>query len=182
MQNENKPVVTFPGFLKWYFFLLGGLHHSTRRHSTVQWSIGFGGFSRGRWFPSAWPSEFRSLGTESRSPSSAFHELYPIVTAAILWRHEWWRKSILIHSNNTAVVKILNKGCSRSPVIAKFLCRLTLILAQHQFILGEAHIPGHYNSIADSLSHVSFQKFRNLAPELDFHSIPVPSFSATTFN
>uniref|UniRef100_UPI003AAC1141 uncharacterized protein n=1 Tax=Centroberyx gerrardi TaxID=166262 RepID=UPI003AAC1141 len=145
-------------------------------------SIGFGGYYGGRWFASAWPSEFKSLDSESRSPSSALHELYPIVIAAILWGHEWSRKSILIHSDNTAVVEILNKGRSRSPAIMQFLRRLTLISAQHQFILRAAHIPGHHNSIADSLSRFSFQKFRHLAPESDFHPIPIPPFSATTFN
>ncbi|XP_078143999.1 uncharacterized protein LOC144542156 [Centroberyx gerrardi] len=145
-------------------------------------SIGFGGYYGGRWFASAWPSEFKSLDSESRSPSSALHELYPIVIAAILCGHEWSRKSILIHSDNTAVVEILNKGRSRSPAIMQFLRRLTLISAQHQFILRAAHIPGHHNSIADSLSRFSFQKFRHLAPESDFHPIPIPPFSATTFN
>ncbi|XP_071781595.2 uncharacterized protein LOC139931867 [Centroberyx gerrardi] len=145
-------------------------------------SIGFGGYYGGRWFASAWPSEFKSLDSESRSPSSALHELYPIVIAAILWGHEWSRKSILIHSDNTSVVEILNKGRSRSPAIMQFLRRLTLISAQHQFILRAAHIPGHHNSIADSLSRFSFQKFRHLAPESDFHPIPIPPFSATTFN
>ncbi|KAI4799727.1 hypothetical protein KUCAC02_016695 [Chaenocephalus aceratus] len=112
----------------------------------------------------------------------ALHKLYPIIIAAILWGHEWSRKAILIHTDNSAVVEILNKGRSRSLAIMQFLRRLTLISAQHQFILKAAHIPGHENGIADSLSRFQFQKFRNLAPEADLHPIPVPPFSATTFN
>ncbi|XP_049894744.1 uncharacterized protein LOC126386432 [Epinephelus moara] len=138
-------------------------------------STGFGGYYGGRWFASIWPPE-------SRSPSSALHELYPIIIAAILWGHEWSRKSILIHSDNTTVVEILNKGRSCSLAIMQFLRRLTLFSAQHQFILWAAHIPGHHNSIADSLSRFSFQKFRHLAPESDLHPTPIPPFSATIFS
>nr|XP_033936284.1 uncharacterized protein LOC117444996 [Pseudochaenichthys georgianus] len=145
-------------------------------------SIGFGGYYAGRWFSSTWPPEFTALNSQTLSPSSALHELYPIIIAAILWGHEWSRKAILIHTDNSAVVEILNKGRSRSLAIMQFLRRLTLISAQHQFILKAAHIPGHENGIADSLSRFQFQKFRNLAPEADLHPIPVPPFSATTFN
>ncbi|XP_078026549.1 uncharacterized protein LOC117258356 [Epinephelus lanceolatus] len=145
-------------------------------------SKGFGGYYGGRWFASAWPPEFSSLGSESSSPSSALHELYPIIIAAILWGHKWSKKSILIHSDNTAAVEIINKGRSRSPIIMQFMRRLTLISAQQQFILQAAHVPGHYNSIADSLSRFSFQKFRHLAPNSDLHPTSVPPFSATIFN
>lgn len=131
-------------------------------------SIGFSGYYGGRWFSSAWPPEFDSLDSESPSPSSALFELYPILIAAIIWGHEWSRKSILIHSDNTSVVEILNKGRSRSLTIMHFICRLTLISAQHQFILRAAHIPGHLNSIADSLSRFSFQIFRDIP-----HCLPV---------
>lgn len=136
----------------------------------------------GRWFASAWPPEFKSLDSESHSPSSALHELYPIIIAAILWGHEWSRKSILIHSDNTAVVEILNKGRSHSLAIMEFLRRLTLFSAQHQFILWAAHVPGHHNITADSLSCFLFQKFKHLARESDLHPTPIPPFSATIFN
>lgn len=63
-----------------------------------------------------------------------------------------------------------------------FVRRLTLIPAQHQFILRPAHIPDHHSSIADSSSCFSFQKFRLLAPESDLHPTPVPPFSASIFN
>lgn len=140
-------------------------------------SIGFGGYYGGKWFASAWPPEFRPTQFEGFSVASC--ELYPIIIAAILWGHEWSKKCILIHSDNAAVVDIINKGRSRSPVITQFLRRLTLISAQKQFIMRAAHIPGYKNAIADSLSRFSFQKFRRLAPESDILPTPVPPFSAT---
>lgn len=35
--------------------------------------------------------------------------IYLIIISAILWGHEWSRKSILIHSDNAAVVENINK-------------------------------------------------------------------------
>ncbi|KAI4804278.1 hypothetical protein KUCAC02_025911, partial [Chaenocephalus aceratus] len=113
------------------------------------------------------------LNSQTLSPSSALHELYPIIIAAILWGHEWSRKAILIHTDNSAVVEILNKGRSRSLAIMQFLRRLTLISAQHQFILKAAHIPGHENGIADSVSF-PIPEIQKLGPRggSPFHTSP----------
>ncbi|XP_026063506.1 uncharacterized protein LOC113046764 [Carassius auratus] len=145
-------------------------------------STGFGGYYGGRWFASEWPPEFSHLVQQSVSPSSTLHEIYPVIIAAILWGHEWSKHTILIHSDNSAVVEIINKSRSRSPAIMQFVRRLTLISAQHQFVIRAAHIPGYRKNIADSLSRLSFQKFRILAPESDIRPTPVPPFSATIFN
>ncbi|XP_051994017.1 uncharacterized protein LOC127651992 [Xyrauchen texanus] len=146
-------------------------------------STGFRGYYSGHWFASEWPPEFRRFVQQSDvPPSSALYEMYPVIIAAILWGHEWSRHSILIHSDNSAVVEIINKGRSRSQAIMPCVRRLTLISAQHQFLIRAAHVPGYHNTIADSLSRFSFQKFRILAPESDIHPTPVPPFSASIFN
>ncbi|XP_075958907.1 uncharacterized protein LOC142960863 [Anarhichas minor] len=140
-------------------------------------SIDFGGLYGDKWFSAVWLPEFSSL-----TPSSAISEMYPIVVAAILWGHEWSKKTIAVYSDNSAVVDIINKGRSHCLEIMMFMRRLTMVSAQHQFIIRASHIPGHYNSIADSLSRFSFQKFRRLAPTSDPVPTPVPPFSATIFN
>ncbi|KAI2646043.1 enzymatic polyprotein [Labeo rohita] len=73
-------------------------------------STGFGGYYSGRWFASEWPPEFSHLAQQSDSPSSTLFEIYPVIIAAILWGHEWSKHIILIHSDNSAVVDIINKG------------------------------------------------------------------------
>ncbi|XP_065145726.1 uncharacterized protein [Paramisgurnus dabryanus] len=113
-------------------------------------SIGFGGYYSGRWFASEWPPEFSNLIQKSDFPSSALYKMYPVIIATILWGHEWSRQSILIHSDNSAVVEIINKGRSRSLAIMQLVRRLTLISAQHQFIIRAAHVLGYSNSIADA--------------------------------
>ncbi|XP_067435007.1 uncharacterized protein [Thunnus thynnus] len=140
-------------------------------------SVGFGGYYGGRWFSAEWPPDFSSL-----APYSTILEMYPIVIAAILWGHEWSKKAIAIHSDNSAVVDIPNIGRSHNLDIMQFVRKLTLVSAQHQFIIRALHIPGHKNAIADSLSRFMFQKFRQLAPASNPLPTPVPLFSATIYN
>ncbi|XP_053178134.1 uncharacterized protein LOC128361632 [Scomber japonicus] len=142
-------------------------------------SAGFGGFFNGRWFASSWPPE---ITNNCEVASSALFKIYPIVAAAVLWGHEWSTKSILIHSDNLSVVDIINKGRSNSNSIMPFMRRLTWHSVTHQYILRAAHIPGHHNAIADTLSRFLFQKFRNLAPNADPMPTAVPPYSALTFN
>ncbi|XP_061585356.1 uncharacterized protein LOC133450379 [Cololabis saira] len=153
--------------------------HDINLYTDAAPSIGFGGFYDGRWFAAGWPPE---LANEHYTASSALYEIYPISVAAILWGHEWTRKSILIYSDNLAVVDIINKGRSNSSSIMPFMRRLVWHSVIHQYILRAAHVPGHSNTIADSLSRFSFQKFRSLAPHADPSPTPVPPYSALTFN
>ena len=143
-------------------------------------SVGYGGYYRGRWFADEWPEEMLDSQCEPHL-SSAMYELYPIVVAASLWGSEWTSRSVLIHSDSQATVDIINKGRSSSLPIMSLLRRLTWITVTHNFIIRAAHIPGHLNAIADSLSRSLFQKFRQLAPEADIHPTPVPPFSHMTF-
>ena len=143
-------------------------------------SVGFGGYYAGRWFSSPWPDDFTHLDPD-HAQSSALYELYPIVIAATLWGSEWTSQSILIHTDNLATVHIINKGRSSSLPIMSLLRRLTWLSVTHQFLLRAAHVPGHHNSIADSLSRFLFQKFKTLAPHSDPHPVPVPPFSDIIF-
>ena len=105
-----------------------------------------------------------------------------VLIAAILSGHEWSKKTIAIYSDNSTVVDIINKGQSHCLDIMQFMWRLTLVSAQHQFIIRSSYIPGYKNSVADSLSRFLFHWFRQLAPASDPPPTPVPPFSATTFN
>ncbi len=87
---------------------------------------------------------------------------YPMVIATLPWGHEWSGKSILVRSDNLAVVDILNKGRSNSPAVMPFIRRLTWISVTHQFILRIEHIPGYYNAIAYSLFFFFFSDIQKI--------------------
>ncbi|KAL6467193.1 hypothetical protein MHYP_G00249970 [Metynnis hypsauchen] len=130
-------------------------------------SISFGCY----WFSSPWPPEFALLSLES-GDSSALRELYPVVNAALLWGHEYTGRVILIHSDNSAVIHIINKGHSNSLKLMPFICHLTWHSVQHQLILRAIHISGHSNAVAHSLSYFQFQKFKALSSQAESYLTP----------
>ncbi|XP_063044381.1 uncharacterized protein LOC134438696 [Engraulis encrasicolus] len=142
-------------------------------------SVGFGGYYDGRWFASPWPPELSDLSPDMAS--SAAFEMYPVVIAALLWGSSWSGRNILVYCDNEAAVFAINKCRSRAPLMSRFLRRLVWTAACHQFTLTAAHVPGTHNGIADSLSRLSFQRFRTLAPDADPDPTPVPPFSDAVF-
>ena len=137
-------------------------------------SVGFGGFFQGQWFAGRWPVEFRTFALGSES--SALFELYPIVAASVLWGQAWRRKRITMFCDNEAVVAIINKKRSACPTIMSMLRRLTWQSVTLNFIINAEHIPGHHNSLADSLSRFRFQEFRRLCPAANTDPIISPPF------
>ena len=64
-------------------------------------------------------------------------------------------RTVLVHCNNQAVVKAINSGKTRDPmltVIGKNICKK---LAEHDTRLQTRHIRGKKNIIADALSRLS---------------------------
>lgn len=76
----------------------------------------------------------------------------------------WGCKSILIYSDNLAVIDIINKGCYNAPSIMQLTYHLIWLYIAHLRGLCTAHVPAHFNAIAYCLSHLSFQKLKSLAP------------------
>lgn len=136
--------------------------------------IGFGGYFKGQWFSSAWPSNIKARFLE-HDLSIAFLELYPIVIAAILWGSNWCKKRIVFRCDNSATVMILQKGRSKCKHIMQLVRRLVLIAAKHNFSFNAKHVPGVCNQISDSLSRLQELRFRRLAPEAQQHPMQIPS-------
>lgn len=136
-------------------------------------TLGFGGYFQKKWFYGTWPADLPKPSTKDLSIT--FKELYPIVVAAILWGHAWQRKRIIFHSDNQATCDILNKGRSNCPFIMKLMRRLVITATISNFAFSGTHIPGHLNTIADSLSRLQIKKFRRLAPQAEPEPCPLPS-------
>ena len=63
--------------------------------------FGYGAYMKGHWFAGSWvPSHWLQ--------SIAYKELFPIVLAAHVWGQLWVKEHVLFHSDNDAVVHILN--------------------------------------------------------------------------
>ena len=97
-----------------------------------------------------------------------------IALAIYLWNAELFKKRVLFHVDNMAVVAILNKKTSKSARALSILRRIV-----YWTLIGNCHIKAVYiesskNFLADALSRRQFQKFRQLAPQADPFPTQVP--------
>ena len=113
--------------------------------------------------------------------SIALMELYPIVTASVLWGATWARRCVCFYCDNMATVAILRKGRSKSPGIMLLVRRLTLTALKHNFTFTAKHVPGKCNAISDALSRFQMTRFRSLAPEADTYPTSCPPLSDLLF-
>ena len=86
-------------------------------HTDASGAHGYGAYFQGHWFRGDW-----TLGQKlvtNNDTSIAYQELFPIVLAASVWGHACSQKRILFFCDNKATVTAINKGTSRSPLMAK---------------------------------------------------------------
>lgn len=132
--------------------------------SVAAGTFGFGAYFQGFWF--FWPVVAPQL-----SQSIAYTELFPVVVAAHVCGSQWSQKHVLFHSDNEAVVHMLNSRTSRTPSLMRLLSSLLLSAARYSFSFSSRHVPGVNNLIADALSRFHWQEFWHLAPEAQ----PIPT-------
>ena len=94
-------------------------------------SIGCGGFQQtGHWFMLALPCDLHR--------SIAALELIPVVVAAMLWGDNWHGKLVCFHSDNEAVVSILNNGHTQDAALTHLMQCLAFLAAFHGFHLVQS--------------------------------------------
>ena len=125
-------------------------------------SLGFAAILEPHWFAGVWPDEWKPPYR-----NITFLELYPIVAALHHWCATVARGMVLIHTDNEALVSVINKNTSKEPLVMKLVRQMVLCCMKHNIILRAVHIKGEKNVLADSLSRLRFQKFHQLAPHMD---------------
>jgi hypothetical protein len=130
-------------------------------------------FYQGHWCQGKWPDFWHKNGL---TKDITFLELFPIAVAVIIWGRELVNKKIKFCCDNLAVVSILNKLSSKSETVMCLIRFLTLHCLKLNILIKATHIFGRNNEICDALSRFQLTRFRELAPEADLHSQPVPEF------
>ncbi|KAM9324652.1 uncharacterized protein PAF06_000727 [Gastrophryne carolinensis] len=125
-------------------------------------STGFGAYFAGRWCAANWPERLRS---SLRIRNLALLEMFPVVVALALWGEELQNRSVMFHSDNMAVVSAINTQRASSPPVVMLLRQLVLSCLQCNILFRVVHVPGISNGIADALSLLQMDRFRELAPE-----------------
>ena len=115
---------------------------SPSRHiySDASGSFGCGAFNPTTgWLKLQWPALWSSIDIAAK-------EMVPIVVAAALWGRLWEGCHICLHSDNMAVVAVLNKRTAKDPLLLHFLRCLYFYAAFYRFHYSAAHIPSLVSS------------------------------------
>ena len=133
-------------------------------YSDASGSWGCAALTGSAWFQLQWPPSAGECHISAK-------EMISIVIAAILWGREWQGLSIQFHSDNTAVVALLNSG---DDSMMHLMRCLTFVAASFNFIFSSAHIPGTENVLADALSRNKAKLFLSLSPQARRLPSPIP--------
>ena len=123
-------------------------------------AIGFGAMLGSKWIAGLWPESWSDV-------SIAAKELFPIMLSVEIWGNLLANHKLIIQTDNSAVVDILNKQTSRDKFIMHLVRRFVLACLQNNILIKARHIPGKYNTVADLLSRSKLQEARQAAPQLE---------------
>jgi hypothetical protein len=135
------------GFNGRSFFLGDQLHSSKTLHlfTDSSTSVGYGLVFGQHWAYGTWEECYKVYNI-------AILEFYPIVLALYLWPRELANKVVIFHTDNHALVHVINKQTAKEPMILALLRRLVLVCLKHNILFQAEHIPGVKNTLCDYLS------------------------------
>jgi hypothetical protein len=111
---------------------------------------GGGSAFRTDWFYCNWAIDYPAVA----SMHINLKELFVVLLAAYRWARAWSNLHIVVYSDNSATVHILNKGSSRNATAMKWIRQLFWLSAVFNFHLTAKHIPGVDNIISDTISRL----------------------------
>lgn len=132
---------------------------------------GCGAYLAGKWtylpFPKEW--QFTDIMKDM-----TYLELIPIALAVYLWGDQFRNKKIIFHSDNSALVSILNNRSSKSERVMSLLRPIVYSSLQLNFHFKAKFLFSVENGIADAISRQQVKRLRELAPSADLYPWPVP--------
>ena len=164
---------TWGKFLESYnrrsFFLFDkiGTTWALRLYTDSSGKLGFGAVFGKAWLHDTWPDEWLHFDI-------SFLELFPIVLSAHLWGHRLSNRTVEFHTDNIALVSILNNSYSSKPHIMSLVRALVATILKFNFIFRALHIPGVENEQADALSCQQIGQFKRLQPYANPFPVTIP--------
>ena len=100
-----------------------------------------------QWFMGRWPTQWQD-------ENITVLELFPIVAAIRLWATQLANMRIIIHTDNQALVHILNKQTSKDAKIMVLVRHFIILCMTHNVQFKVVHVPGCQNTLSDKLSRL----------------------------
>ena len=129
--------------------------------------IGFGLILGNEWACAGWPVKWQSKNITIR-------ELFPIFLALKLWGSAIENKCIVFHTDNEAVVHIINNQTCKDEEIMQLVREMVVTLMQRNILFRAVHIKGILNLTADFLSRMQMGKFREQHPTANQWPTKIP--------
>ena len=136
--------------------------HVITADASGTWGCGAIG-SNDNWFQIQWPKSWADYHIAAK-------ELVPVVMAVALWGAPWQSTTVLVCSDNAAVVAALTSGSARDPILMHLL---RFFLAHYDIRLLARHIAGVDNTAADALSRNNLTVFFQCLPQANAAAAPL---------
>ena len=159
LQFNGKSMFLSDGFLS---------NDALHLHTDAAKSSGFGAIYGTSWMYGLFPLEWQDFNI-------TFLELYPIVLAVHVWGHLWKNHSIIFHTDNQALVSILNTHTSRDANIMCMVRAMVLECMRQNILFQARFVRGVQNTLADCLSRQWVDKFKAMSPSSNAQPTPVPA-------
>lgn len=128
---------------------------------------GYGGVFGHQWFYGPFDASWLNFHISVR-------EFLPIVLAIEMWGPTVTNTSVTFHSDNIAVVHVINKNTSKDSNLMSLMRRLMIASLRYNIHFRAEHVPGLLNTAADLLSRLQIQQFKDQYPKMDRRPTVVP--------
>ena len=109
-----------------------------------------GAFCHGDWLYTQWAADCPALKDHHINTK----ELAAVVAAACRWGHLWAGHHVIVHTDSSVTLGVINKGSARNQTCLQLLQLLARLSMQHGFVISARHIPGDDNTLADTISRL----------------------------
>ena len=101
-------------------------------------------------------------------------ELLPILLAGAVWGKLWSGQRVRCHSDNMAVVKVMNNGYSKDKLLMHLIRCLFFISEHFKYQVEAVHCPGKNNIRTDALSWNNIGLFLQATSGVDQKPTVIP--------
>jgi hypothetical protein len=140
---------------------------SLHLYTDASGTLGYGAVLGNAWFWGTWDGSWRNQNI-------TLLEFYPIVLSIQVWGHLFANKCLVFHTDNLALVSVINSQTSKEPRVMHLVRELVLSSMNHNILFRAQHIAGIRNVLADSLSRLQVELFQQLHPAADPAPTPIP--------